>query len=72
MMFVRVGSKLCRHSKKSDVGSGSREQEVGYDFKIVVFNSASIYHRVKQSRHIYMSHVYWCCFINVRGINDIT
>ena len=41
MMFVRVGSTSSRNSR-SDVGRGSNEQEVGFDFKIVAFSSASV------------------------------
>ena len=41
MMFVRVGSRSSINSR-SDVGRGSNEQEVGFDFKIVAFSSASV------------------------------
>ena len=34
MMFVKVGSRSS-NSRRSDVGSRSNEQEVGFDFKIV-------------------------------------
>ena len=30
MMFVRVGSRPLVNSRKSDVGRGSNEQEVGF------------------------------------------
>ena len=36
MMPVRVGSRSSRQSRRSDVGRGSNEQEVGFDFKIVL------------------------------------
>ena len=42
MMFVRVRSRSSTNSRRSDVGRGSNEQEVGFDFKIVAFNSASV------------------------------
>ena len=42
MMFVRVGSRSSINSRRSDVGRGSNEQEVGFDFKIVAFSSASV------------------------------
>ena len=42
MMFVRVGSRSSINSR-SDVGRGSNEQEVGFDFKIVAFSSASVF-----------------------------
>ena len=42
MMFVRVGSRSSINSRRSDVGRGSNEQEVGFDFKIVAFRSASV------------------------------
>ena len=41
-MFVRVGSRSSINSRRSDVGRGSNEQEVGFDFKIVAFGSASV------------------------------
>ena len=41
MMFVRVGSRSLINSR-SDVGRGSSEQEVGFDFKIVAFGLASV------------------------------
>ena len=41
MLFIRVGSRSSRNSR-SDVGRGSSEQEVGFDFKIVIFSSASV------------------------------
>ena len=41
MMFVRVGSRSS-NSRRSDVGRGSSEQDVGFDFKIVAFSSASV------------------------------
>ena len=41
MMFVRVGSRSSINSRKSDVGRGPNEQEVGFDFKIVAYWSAS-------------------------------
>ena len=41
MMFVRVGSRSSRNSR-SDVGRGSNEQDVGFDFKIVAFSSDSV------------------------------
>ena len=41
MMFVRVGSRSSINSRRSDVGRGLNEQEVGFDFKIVAFSSAS-------------------------------
>ena len=41
MMFVRVGSRQSGNSR-SDVGRGSSEQEVGFDFKIVAFGLASV------------------------------
>ena len=41
MMFVRVGGSSSINSR-SDVGRGSSEQEVGFDFKIVAFSSASV------------------------------
>ena len=40
-MFVRVGSRSSINSR-SDDGRGSNEQEVGFDFKIVAFSSASV------------------------------
>ena len=40
-MFVRVGSRSSINSR-SDVGRGSNEQEVGFDFTIVAFSSASV------------------------------
>ena len=46
MMFVRVGSRSSTNSR-SDVGRGSNEQEVGFDFKIVAFTQFSLSHRVK-------------------------
>ena len=42
MMFVRAGSRSSINSRRSDVGRGSNEQEVGFDFKIVAFSSASV------------------------------
>ena len=42
LMFVRVGSRSSINSRRSDVGRGSNEQEVGFDFKIVAFSSASV------------------------------
>ena len=42
VMFVRVGSRSSINSRRSDVGRGSNEQEVGLDFKIVAFSSASV------------------------------
>ena len=43
MMLVRVGSRSSINSRRtSDVGRGSNDQEVGFDFKIVAFSSASI------------------------------
>ena len=42
IMFVRVGSRSSINSRRSDVGRGSNDQEVGFDFKIVAFSSASI------------------------------
>ena len=42
MMFVRVGSRSSTNSRRSDAGRGSDEQEVGFDFKIVAFSSASV------------------------------
>ena len=42
MMFVRVGSRSSINSRRSDVGRGSNEQEVGFDFKIVALSSASV------------------------------
>ena len=42
MMFVRVGSRSSINSRRSDVGRGSNEQEIGFDFKIVAFSSASV------------------------------
>ena len=42
MMFVRVGSRSSITSRRSGVGRGSNEQEVGFDFQIVAFNSASV------------------------------
>ena len=42
MMFVRVGSRSSINSRRSDVGRGSNEQEVVFDFKIVAFSSASV------------------------------
>ena len=42
IMFVRVGSRSSINSRRSDVGRGSNEQEVGFDFKIVAFSSASV------------------------------
>ena len=42
VMFVRVGSRSSINSRRSDVGRGSSEQEVGFDFKIVAFSSASV------------------------------
>ena len=42
MMFVRVGSRSSINSRRSDVGRGSNQQEVGFDFKIVAFSSASV------------------------------
>ena len=42
MMFVRVGSRSSRNSRRSDVGRGSSEQEIGFDFQIVAFSSAVI------------------------------
>ena len=42
IMFVRVGSMSSINSRRSDVGRGSNEQEVGFDFKIVAFSSASV------------------------------
>ena len=41
-MFVRVGSRSSINSRRSDVGKGSNEQEVGFDFKIIAFSSASV------------------------------
>ena len=41
MMFVRVGRRSSTNSR-SDVGRGSNEQEVGFDFTIVAFSSASV------------------------------
>ena len=41
MMCVRVWSRSSINSR-SDVGRGSNEQEVGFDFKIVAFRSASV------------------------------
>ena len=42
MISVRVGSRSSINSRRSDVGRGSNEQEVGSDFKIVAFSSASV------------------------------
>ena len=42
MIFVRVRSRSSINSRRSDVGRGSNEQEVGFDFKIVAFSSASV------------------------------
>ena len=42
MMFVRVGSRSSIDSRRSDVGRGSSKHEVGFDFKIVAFSSASV------------------------------
>ena len=42
MMCLRVGSRSSIISRRSDVGRGSNEQEVGFDFKIVAFSSASV------------------------------
>ena len=42
VMFLRVGSSSSIDSRRSDVGRGSNEQEVGFDFKIVAFSSASV------------------------------
>ena len=42
MMFVTVGSRSSTNSRRSDVGRGSNQQEVGFDFKIVAFSSASV------------------------------
>ena len=42
MMFVRVGSRSSINSRRSDVGKGSNEQEVGFHFTIVAFSSASV------------------------------
>ena len=39
MMFVRVRSRSSTNSRRSDVGRGSSEQDVGFDFKIVSFNN---------------------------------
>ena len=41
MMFVRIGSRSS-NSRRSDVDRGSSEQDVGFDFKIVAFSSASV------------------------------
>ena len=41
-MFVRVGSRSSINSRRSDVGRGSNEQDVGFDFKIVAFSSDSV------------------------------
>ena len=41
MMFVKVGSSSSINSRRSDVGRGSSEKEVGFDFKIVAFSSGS-------------------------------
>ena len=40
--FERVGSESSTNSRRSDDGRGFSEQEVGFDFKIVVFSSASV------------------------------
>ena len=42
MMFARVGSRSSITSRRSGVGRESNEQEVGFDFQIVAFNSASV------------------------------
>ena len=42
MMFIRVGSRSSIHSRRSNVGRGSNEKEVGFDFKIVAFGLASV------------------------------
>ena len=42
MMLARTGSRSSIHSRRSNVGRGSNEKEVGFDFKIVAFNSASV------------------------------
>ena len=42
MVFVTVGSRSSINSRRSDVGGGSNEQEVGFDFKIIAFSSASV------------------------------
>ena len=42
MMFVRVQSRSSINSRRSEVGRGSNEQEVGFDFKIVAFSLASV------------------------------
>ena len=43
MISVRVGSRSSINSRRtSDVGRGSNDQEVGFDFKIVAFSSASV------------------------------
>ena len=41
-MLVRVGRNSSKHSKRRDVGKGSRAQDVGLDFKIVFFSSDSV------------------------------
>ena len=48
MMFVRVGSRSSINSRRNDVGRGSSEQEVGFDFKITAFKfQFSLSYRVK-------------------------
>ena len=42
MMFIRAGSSSSINSRRSEVGRGSDEQEVGFDFKIAAFSSASV------------------------------
>ena len=38
MMFLSDGSRSSVNSRRSDVGRGSNEQEVGFEFKIVAFS----------------------------------
>ena len=42
MMLARTGSRSSIHSRRSNVGRGSNEKEVGFDFKIVAFSSVSV------------------------------
>ena len=41
IIFIRAGCGSSINSR-SEVGRGSNEQEVGFDFKIVAFSSVSV------------------------------
>jgi len=42
IMFVILASRSLRNYRENGVGRGTSEQEVGFDFKIIAFNSALV------------------------------